>query len=49
MGNAMCRQTSVATYLTLNALHDNAQPFISRLLLLSAIFSIEKWSFFIVK
>ena len=27
MGNAMCRQTSVATYLTLNALHDNAQPF----------------------
>ena len=26
--NAMCRQSSVGTYLTLSALHDNAQSFV---------------------
>ena len=25
-GNAMCKRSTVGTYLTVNALHDNAQP-----------------------
>ena len=45
----MCKRSSVGTYLRVNALQDNAHTFVFRsLLLLSAIFSNEKWSFFYI-
>ena len=37
----MCKRYFVGTYLKVNALHDNAQPCVFLLLLLSAIFSNE--------
>ena len=43
----MCKRTHVGTYLTMNAFRImHSHSFFRFLLLLSAIFSIEKWSFF---